>query len=179
MRLTTLTVLQSVLKITTLCAILSASIGKSKAEDAKATQLSPGFPIEKVISLAISLPSHSWEFGTAAEALLELYNPSLSVFGPSPFPVRASLNVDDIKALSYAKSKIVLGQGVNSLADGDGAVGDPASLGVSAWMLGKSNADDAEKYATAANETIQYLINEAPRADNGAISHRAEIVELW
>lgn len=152
-------------------------VGNSKAD--AATPFSPGFAIGNVVSLAISLPSHSWEFGTAAEALLELYNPPLSVFGSSPFPVQAPLHVNDVKSLSYAKSAIVLGQGVNALADGDGAVGDPASLGVSAWLLGQSDDANAGAYAAAAAETIQYLMNGAPRAPNGAISHRVDVVALW
>ena len=157
--------------------IVLSLVANSKA--GSATPFSPGFPIDKVISLAISLPSHSWEFGTAAEALLELYNPSLSVFGSSPFPVQASLHVSDIESLAYARSKIVFGQGVNALADGDGAVGDPASLGVSAWMLGQSDDENAGEYVAAADETIQYLMNGAPRAPNGAISHRVSVVALW
>jgi hypothetical protein len=157
--------------------ILLASVGSANAN--QATSLFPGFPIDGVISLAISLPSHSWEFGTSTEAQLELYNSSLSVFGSSPFPLRAPLHVNDIVALSYAKSKIVFGQGVNALANGDGAVGDPASLGVSAWMIGQSDDADAAQYTAAADETIQYLINGAPRAPNGAISHRVDIVALW
>jgi hypothetical protein len=157
--------------------IILPFVGSSKAD--AATPFSPGFAIDKVISLAISLPSHSWEFGTAAEALLELYNPPLSVFGSSPFPIQAPLHVNDIKSLSYAKTTIVLGQGVNALVNGDGAVGDPASLGVSAWLLGQSDDANAGAYAAAAAQTIQYLMNEAPRAPNGAISHRVDIVALW
>src|SRR5437016_143694 len=97
----------------------------------------PSFDIRKVSGLAQSLPSHSWEFGAGAEALLELYNPELSVFGPKPFPVPASNNTQ-IRALSYAKANIVLGTGYNALYTGDsgGAAADPASLGVSAVMLG-------------------------------------------
>jgi hypothetical protein len=157
--------------------IVLISVGHADAN--RATSMYPGFPTNQVISLAISYPSHSWEFGISAEAQLELYDSSLSVFGSSPFPPQAPFHVNNITALSYAKSKIVFGQGVNSLADGDGAVGDPASLGVSAWMLGQSDDADAARYAAAADQTIQYLINRAPRAANGAISHRVDIVELW
>ena len=137
--------------------------------------ISPGFDIRKVSTLAESLPSHSWEFGTAAQALLELYNASLSVFGPTPFPVR-TVSQQQVPALAYAADKIELGgTGANVLVNGDGAVGDPASLGVSAVMLGK--ADD--RYAQAASETINYLITSAPRFWNGAISQRITDPELW
>ncbi|TFK60605.1 hypothetical protein BDN72DRAFT_779178 [Pluteus cervinus] len=135
---------------------------------------SPGFDIELVQSLAEALPSHSWEYGTAIEALLELFNPELSVFGYAPFPVPTK-NSDDVQALVYARSKIVLGTGANALSDGAGAVGDPASLGVSAVLLGKTNATLAD----AATRQVQYVVNQAPRWVNGAISHRADVAELW
>ena len=35
----------------------------------------PGFDIETVAATAKALPSHSWEYGSACEALLELHNP--------------------------------------------------------------------------------------------------------
>ncbi|ESK84337.1 hypothetical protein Moror_10208 [Moniliophthora roreri MCA 2997] len=131
----------------------------------------PGFNIRAVTQLAQSLPSHSWEYGTASEALLELYNASLSVFNPCPTKTRP-YHKDEIPALRYAKSKILVGSGINALGQSDGAVGDPASLGVFAYMLGG-------KYASAAGEELHYLVKEAPRWDNGAISHRVEEPELW
>jgi hypothetical protein len=133
-----------------------------------------GFAIEKVALLAESLPSHSWEFGAAAQAMLELHNPLLSVFGPKPFPVQVRQK-EEVKALAYAASKINIGTGANALVGGDGAVGDPASLGVSAVMLGKTD----QTIATAANSTVDYLLNSAPRYYNGAISQRVSSPELW
>ncbi|RDB18363.1 Unsaturated rhamnogalacturonyl hydrolase YesR [Hypsizygus marmoreus] len=134
----------------------------------------PGFDIQKVASVAQSLPSHSWEFGAAAQALLELHNPSLSVFGSAPFPVPA-IQKDKVKALEYAADKIELGNGADGLVNGNGAVGDPASLGVSAVMLGKTDPS----FSDAASTTINFLFNSAPRYSNGAISHRASTPELW
>jgi hypothetical protein len=136
--------------------------------------LDPGFPIENVTILAQSIPSHSWEYGAATQALLELYNPDVSVFGRRPFPVPA-LKTDDVVALKYAFERIVIGVGKDGLSDGDGAVGDPASLGVGAVLLGKTNAT----FATAATSQLNYVVDEAPRFWNGAISHRADVGELW
>ncbi|KAJ6541218.1 hypothetical protein DFH09DRAFT_1249472 [Mycena vulgaris] len=138
------------------------------------TPFNPGFNISAVATLAESLPSHSWEYGTAAEALLELHSPLLSVFGPAPFPALA-LPASFVPSLSYAASKIVLGTGANGLSNGDGAVGDPASLGVAAVMLGKTNAS----FAAAAQSEITYMVDVAPRWANGAISQRADVPELW
>ncbi|KAF9457817.1 hypothetical protein BDZ94DRAFT_1174858 [Collybia nuda] len=134
----------------------------------------PGFDIAKVAKLAESLPSHSWEYGATTQALLEFHDPLLSVFGPTPFPVQA-YEKGSVKALAYAADKILLGVGVNGLADGDGAVGDPASLGVSAIMLGKTDL----RFAAASRSTLDYLMNAAPRYFNGAISHRVATPELW
>ncbi|KAJ7147627.1 Six-hairpin glycosidase-like protein [Mycena crocata] len=144
--------------------LLTASL-PAFADDA--IPFSPGFDIAKVASLAESLPSESWEFGTAAEALLELYNPELSVFGKKAFPV-ASSSKSSVKALSYADSKIEIGS--TGLSNGNGATGDPASLGVSAIMLGKT----VKKYADAATVQLTYLVDKAPRfSPNGPISQRA------
>ncbi|KAK3314552.1 hypothetical protein B0H66DRAFT_576774 [Apodospora peruviana] len=98
----------------------------------------------------VNLASESWEWGTAAEALLELYNPELSVFGSNPFP------------------------GGNVLVP-NSAPGEPASLGVSAIMIGKSD----QVYLDAANHQAHYLLNLVPRWSNGAISHRPDVAELW
>jgi hypothetical protein len=134
----------------------------------------PGFDIRAVIRTAVALPTHSWEFGTASEALLELYDAKYSVYGSEPFPV-PTIKPEDSKSLSYAKQKIVIGTGQNALSDGDGAVGDPASLGVSAVLLGKT----LPEYAKAAKVEAEYVYGSAPRYWNGAISHRADHPELW
>ncbi|KAG6910743.1 hypothetical protein DXG01_008275 [Tephrocybe rancida] len=138
-----------------------------------------GFPIQKVLDTALNISTHSWEFGTATEALLELYDPDLSIFGAAPFT--AAMRVASAstlpRGLAYALEKITLGTGANALADGDGAVGDPASLAVGAWLLGKKSG--YEQYKAAAIETFGYVVGSAPRAWNGAISHRAFYVETW
>lgn len=145
-----------------------------------ASSPNPGFDISAVEALAVALPSHSWEFGTASEALLELWNSSLSVFGPAPFEAASQLStaisVASIPSLAYAQSNIVLSTGANVLQDGDGAVGDPASLGVSAILLGKLGNDTLK--AAAAREA-EYLLTGAPRFWNGAISQRSDYSELW
>lgn len=135
---------------------------------------SPGFDIQKVAALAQSRPSHSWEWGTAAEALLELYNPELSVFAARPFPV-PTVNYSDVLALSYAASKVVWGVSFDTFSANNGAAGDPSSFGVSAVLIGKTN----QTFADGADATVTGLFNDVPRFSNGAISHRASVPELW
>lgn len=121
----------------------------------------------------IAKASHSWEFGTAAEALLELYNNELSVFGSNPFPNGKIPSADPaIFALSYAKQFIDIDSQVLVL---NSAVGDPASLGVSAILLGTSDST----YTGAAQRQADYILNQAPRWSNGAISQRPDIAEIW
>ncbi|CRK21743.1 hypothetical protein BN1723_003200 [Verticillium longisporum] len=117
--------------------------------------------------------SHSWEWGTTAEALLELYNPELSVFGPEPFPGGKIPKADPSTfALRYARRYINRN---SQILVSDSTVGDPASLGVSAILLGQSE----NVYLGASKRQAEYLLNSAPRWSNGAISHRSEEAELW
>lgn len=163
--------------------LLSALLTNRAALADNAFPLDPGFDIQQVTALAVSLPSHSWEFGTATETLLELYDPDISVFGSSPFsdtPRYLKTHQGRIQGLEYAASTIVIGTGVNGLADGDGAVGDPASLGVGAILLGDYlPAGEGEKYTNATIGEVEFIMSEAPRWENGAISHRVEQPELW
>jgi len=108
------------------------------------------------------------------EALLELYNPELSVFGTKPFPV-PTVPRAQVRALDYVAEKVRFGSGYSALDDGNGAAGDPASMGVGAVMLGKTDP----AFAKAAKETADGLLNNVPRYSNGAISHRANVPELW
>jgi rhamnogalacturonyl hydrolase YesR len=156
--------------------ILSAATGLATAARFNPFWFNSGFDIVKVVSLAQYIPSHSWEYGVSAQAQLELYDPQLTVFSTRPFPV-PYVPPGVVRALNYAGSKMTIGAGtgINSLINGAGSAGDPASLGVYAVMLGKSNAS----FAAAAESTVTALFDDTPRFGNGAISHRADTAELW
>lgn len=135
----------------------------------------PGFNIENVTALAMSLPSHSWEYGVTTQALLELYQPEYSVFGSATFPVPV-LQRNTSRSLSYVADKVRWGESRYDALDADnGAAGDPASMGVAAVMLGKTE----ERFAEAARRTVEGLLEDVPRFWNGAISHRAALPVLW
>lgn len=134
----------------------------------------PGFDVVNVLQTTYRLPQYSWEFGTFTETLLELHNPEVSVFGSNPFPV-PSLNPSSVPALTYLVPKVRFGTGYSALDEGNEQAGDPASMGVGAVLLGKTNA----AFARAANQTVNGLLHDAPRFWNGAISHRGTIAELW
>lgn len=93
------------------------------------------------------------KWGTAAEALLELYDNELSVFGPEPFPGGKIPSVDPntVFALRYAKQFINV-NGQTFVADG--AVGDPASLSVSAILIGQTESN----YIDASNREADYIL---------------------
>ncbi|KAF2159504.1 hypothetical protein M409DRAFT_70957 [Zasmidium cellare ATCC 36951] len=130
-----------------------------------------GYDPNAVTGAGKDLSSHSWEYGTAAEAPLELYDPDLSVFSPNAFPNgRVPSPSQSISSLSFAKPHISTSG--NTLVDGDGAAGDPASLGVSAILLGGA-------YSSAATRQRDHLLNVVPRFANGAISQRESNREAW
>ncbi|KAF2806877.1 uncharacterized protein BDZ99DRAFT_465636 [Mytilinidion resinicola] len=131
--------------------------------------------VAKVLSQAVTLAVHSWEYGTVCEALLEWKNPEWSVFGADPFPggKLPVLNVDQVDALNYVKPHIRTNN--VTLVDGAGAAGDPASLGVPALLIGKTNS----VYTDAAVRQEKHLVNDVPRWPNGAISQRESLPELW
>ncbi|KXT02251.1 hypothetical protein AC578_5087 [Pseudocercospora eumusae] len=136
--------------------------------------LDAGFNPKIVANQATKLSSHSWEYGTAAEALLELYNPELSVFSKQAFPDGRPPSPDpnNIEALNYAQAHIRLDN--NTLVDGDGASGDPASLGVPAIIIAQT---DPKTAVAVARQYAHFGI--VPRWPNGAISHRDDYAELW
>ncbi|KAF9555010.1 hypothetical protein CPC08DRAFT_726696 [Agrocybe pediades] len=85
-----------------LLTVVLASLSLAAASFNDPIPLSPGFDVQAVLDQAVSLLTHSWEYGTESEALLNLYTPLYS--------------------------KIVIAAAPSGLSDGDGAVGDSASL---------------------------------------------------
>jgi len=132
---------------------------------------------------AVNSSTQSWEVGTLAEALTEAKWPRLSVFLPGSVPPPSVLpwweNAHDVLAIAEA----VVNQKENEslpLADGDGSVGDPASLGQAVLLRNWTRRDLTDtRFSTAAGEQLGYLLGVAPRANSGAISHRNDQVQLW
>ncbi|KAF2875071.1 hypothetical protein BDV95DRAFT_486481 [Massariosphaeria phaeospora] len=133
--------------------------------------------IAKVATQAKELSSHSWEYGTAAEAILELSNRDLSVYSKTPFPSNGvpTSNVDEVASLQDVKPHIRLDS--NTLIEDKWGVADPAALGVSSILIGQSNP----AYLHAARRQATYLVHEAPRfgGPHNAISHRKDVLEVW
>jgi hypothetical protein len=75
--------------------------------------------IEKVLAKAQERASHSWEYSTVFEALLEYRNRELSIFH-TPFPLGEIpiLDLEDVQALRYVKPFIRTDS--ETLCDGNG-----------------------------------------------------------
>jgi len=125
----------------------------------------------------------SWEVGTLAEALTEAEWPRLSVFLPGSVlpPLVLPWWESAYDVLGIAEN--VINQRANGslpLADGEGSVGDPASLGQAVLLYNWTRRDQTDiRFSTAAGEQLGYLLGAAPQADSGAISSRDDQVQLW
>ncbi|KAJ7449823.1 Six-hairpin glycosidase-like protein [Mycena latifolia] len=130
----------------------------------------------------------SWELGTRAQALLELNVPNFSVFSSTGLPPPTSVPSNTTSAIApvFSIAHNVVSALKNTsvpqaLIPGDGAAGDPASIGVAVLLAnwtGQGAADGLD-YAAAAQSQLDYLLNDVPRSSDGAISHRAAQVQLW
>ncbi|KAF2707751.1 hypothetical protein K504DRAFT_43264 [Pleomassaria siparia CBS 279.74] len=144
--------------------------------------------INTVLAKAVQVATHSWEYGSVAQALLEWNNATLSIWN-APFPDDdddddevPTLDWNHVDALEYAKPFIRTND--TTLVDGDGefdtirydtirydmfmycAAGDPAALGISALLIGKT----CPEYYAAAIRQAEHLVDDVPRWPNGAIS---------
>ncbi|RMZ66571.1 six-hairpin glycosidase [Pyrenophora seminiperda CCB06] len=72
--------------------------------------------LEKVLARAQETAAHSWEYGVVFEALLEYYDPHLSVFREKT--INSESDVEHVKALQYVKQFIRTDS--TSLCEGNG-----------------------------------------------------------
>ncbi|KAF5333335.1 hypothetical protein D9611_002262 [Ephemerocybe angulata] len=125
----------------------------------------------------------SWELGTAAQALTEVYTPDLSVFSASAFPppdrLNSSLTPVDVLAIV---NNTIKDKPANSkpLFANQGSAADPASLGAAVLLANWTRADKkSNSLSKAASDQLHYLLDDTPRSRSGAISHRANEPQLW
>ncbi|KAG8871930.1 hypothetical protein FRB97_008177 [Tulasnella sp. 331] len=128
----------------------------------------------------------SWEAGTCAETLIEVFFPKVSVFHPS------YLHSKSFSAYSASQLKPVLDIAhfavQNQTSEGmlwgpAGAAGDAGSLGGSVVLANHTKKAGNEPWATAAKKQLDLLLTGTPRLESGpgkgAISHRPDLVSLW
>ncbi|KAI4648232.1 hypothetical protein J4E93_004644 [Alternaria ventricosa] len=136
--------------------------------------------IDKVLSKAQETASHSWEYGTVFEALLEYRDPHYSIFhDPFPGGKIPELTVEGVEALRYVKPFIQTNSA--RLCEGNGSSSDPTSLCIPALLLYNSTTSQApdNPYLSAVNRQLHDLLSTTPRYSNGAISHRDAYPSLW
>lgn len=141
----------------------------------------------------------SWEQGTAQSALLEYDAGSWSVFagghgnGPPYRPGFQPSETPDgvpLAVLSMAYHSATAQDGMGKLGMSitgdenmtDGSALDSASCGdgvlLAAFVAKQINATRGF-WINAAQDQLDYVLNEAPRTEAGAISHRTRTVALW
>jgi hypothetical protein len=146
---------------------------------------------------------HSWELGTATQSLFEYEYPSFSVYGDNFLaPPKSLPKSADISKILKITDQVLLTRppGVLSFMP-DQAAGDPpstslifqamrhppderiAGLGVSMlfanWTVRSPASTGSSSYAAAIIDQLNYSLTRAPRAPNGAISHRVDQIQLW
>ena len=141
------------------------------------------FDVARAKHYAETLAVQSWEIGTVTEAVLELINPDKAVFASAangakrgPFPrgkiPKAWVKMDE--ALVWLHTNVRVNDGPTLLWDAF-SVSDPASIGVGAVLIGQHWYG----WYQAAGRQKDFLLQQAPRYANGAISHRVEVAEVW
>lgn len=109
---------------------------------------------------------------------MEFDYPDLAVFSTDAFPPPANPYPSSVNVLA---SRTV----DNKPADiaplmRDGSAGDPASIGIAVLVANATViARNKTRYSQAAQSQLQYLLASTPRTSDGAISHRADKVQLW
>ena len=98
--------------------------------------------LAKVVAKAKELATHSWEYGTLAEALLELEDRDLSVYCKGSFPRDRFPwpKIRDAEGLKYA-SQYIRKDGSETLCEDSTGVADPAALGVPALLRGPAHPE--------------------------------------
>ncbi|EGN97365.1 hypothetical protein SERLA73DRAFT_184047 [Serpula lacrymans var. lacrymans S7.3] len=135
--------------------------------------------------------SHSWEYGTRAEALLEYTASTFSVLSSSPLPPPSTVpsNLTDALSVVFNISKTIVAGRANSNGNitgpqpliQDSSAGDPASIGVTVLLAnwtGQGQKDGLD-YAGAAEDQLNFLFQDVPKTSDGALSHRVDQVQLW
>lgn len=132
---------------------------------------------------------HSWEYGTRAEALLELNAPTYSVVSFNAVPPPHSIPSNITSALGEVFTiahNIVTARSLSNITGpqpliADTSAGDPASIGVAVLLANWTGqgALDGLDYAGAARDQLDYLFQNVSKTSDGALSHRVDQLQLW
>ncbi|KLO09691.1 hypothetical protein SCHPADRAFT_833725 [Schizopora paradoxa] len=163
---------------------LSSSLGSAQ-------QLSDAQIDIIVQNLAVGA-THSWEFGTRSQSLIELNSHAFNVLNTSfklppshsaPSSLFDVLHIADETILNRTAEVANASEfpAPQPFFPGDTSTADPSSMGVAIlianWTgMGNSSVD----YAGAAQSEIEFLFSDAVRkTSDGAFSHRTDQLQLW
>lgn len=115
--------------------------------------------IERVKSAMLAMQRYSWEQGVAAQALLEMGETEL--------------------VIQMAKEAVLRQRVDGRLANmgNDQGVTDPACVGEAVLYAGKVTGDAGLK--KGADKMLDYLLNKAPKTEDGILHHRTDVAQIW
>ncbi|KAI9614248.1 hypothetical protein H4Q26_009391 [Puccinia striiformis f. sp. tritici PST-130] len=128
--------------------------------------------------------NHSWEWGAQAEVIFERQYPEYSVYtntrklplSPQDGPLQTPHELIDFLGPILAKRV----PGTLPIVDGDGASGDPASLGVAVLVAAATGSKDKSAYfQKLADDQLEWLLHHVPISPDGAISQRNSELQYW
>lgn len=122
--------------------------------------------------------TQSWEMGTRAQVIIEYDADPYDVLSTAASVPPDTTDISSLGTPLQIASSVVKAKPANQepLVN-DGSAADPASLGVVVLIANWTGQHDAD-YSGAAASQLDYLLNKAPRTSQGAISHRADKVQL-
>ncbi|KAF8317437.1 hypothetical protein DL93DRAFT_2077103 [Clavulina sp. PMI_390] len=140
--------------------------------------------VDQVLSVAAT---HSWEIGTRETALLELKSPKYFLYDSSssipPPALTSSEDIDDISECFDSVDSVLAKKpaGIETFFK-DGAVGDPASVGIPFLIrIATGGSSLSSNYSIATDQELNHLLNVQRENSTGAISQREppEPVQIW
>ncbi|WAQ88861.1 hypothetical protein PtA15_10A282 [Puccinia triticina] len=167
---------------------ITSVLSERSAPDERQVHTSTAYAFEKTAILVYEVlnrvASHSWEWGAQAQVIFERDYPDYSVYsqtrklplssedGPLKPPTGLINFLEPILAKRDPKTKPIV--------DGDGASGDPASLGVPVIVAAAtSNKERAKYFQKLADDQLDWLMHHVPTNENGAISQRNKELQYW
>jgi len=169
---------------------LASSGIQSRSEDSSLSGVHTrtDYAFEKTANLVYDVlnrvANHSWEWGAQAEVIFERSYPEYSVYsntrqlplskedGPLQQPKRLIEFLEPILAKRAP--------GTLPLVDGDGASGDPASLGVAVLVAAATSDKERSAYfQKLADGQLDWLLHHVPVSKEGAISQRDKELQFW
>ncbi|OAV90478.1 hypothetical protein PTTG_08754 [Puccinia triticina 1-1 BBBD Race 1] len=167
---------------------VNSVLSERSAPDAPQVHTNIDYDFEKTAELVYEVlnrvANHSWEWGAQAEVILERNYPEYSVYSNTrqlPLSTQDGLLQPPSELIEFIEP-ILAKRDPKTLpiVDGDGASGDPASLGVAVLVSAATSDKERSTYfQKLADDQLDWLLNHVPINENGAISQRNKELQYW